>query len=78
MNPTIAEILKEQQIVIDMQATDRWQAIDELLGRLIETGTVRAESREAVASALRKREETRAVHEHRHRVWHRNPARSHQ
>lgn len=55
---TIADILDEDRIVTDLQASDRWAAIDELINRLVDTGKVRAEDREAIASVVRKREQS--------------------
>ncbi|HEX4349507.1 MAG TPA: PTS sugar transporter subunit IIA, partial [Verrucomicrobiae bacterium] len=40
----------------DLRATDRWEAIDELITNLVATGRVKSEDRDAVGGALRKRE----------------------
>lgn len=53
---TLADILSEEQIVPDMKASDRWEAIDELIGRLVSAGRIRPENREAIAAVVKKRE----------------------
>ncbi len=42
--------------VVDLQARDRWQAIDELMDHLVATHKIPAEHRDAIAACLRKRE----------------------
>ena len=42
--------------VVDLQAQDRWQAIDELLNHLVDTHKIRARHRESIAAGIRKRE----------------------
>lgn len=56
VNTSVANILKENQTITDLRAPDRWQAIDELLDRLVETGAMKSEHHEGVGDALRKRE----------------------
>jgi mannitol/fructose-specific phosphotransferase system IIA component (Ntr-type) len=58
MNTRIADILTGSQIVPELRATDRWQAIDELLDRLTETGAIKPGQRDVVAQAVRKREQS--------------------
>ena len=53
---TLADILKREQIVADLKATNRWEAIDELLDLLVHSGKIKAEHREAIAAVVRKRE----------------------
>src|SRR5271165_1475174 len=43
-------------ILPEMQAADRWAAIDDLVGNLIATGRIRAESRDAITAVVKKRE----------------------
>ena len=43
-------------ILPEMQAVDRWAAIDDLVGNLIATGRIRAESRDAITAVVKKRE----------------------
>lgn len=52
----LGDILSKEQIVPDLQATDRWQAIDELIGNLVSTGKIKSEHREAITAVVRKRE----------------------
>ncbi|PWU12816.1 MAG: PTS sugar transporter subunit IIC [Verrucomicrobia bacterium] len=52
----LGDILSKEQILIDLQADDRWQAIDELIGNLVATGRIKPEHRDAVAAVVKKRE----------------------
>jgi len=52
----LGDILSKEQIVPDLQAADRWQAIDELINNLVVTGKIKAEHREAITAVVRKRE----------------------
>ena len=52
----LADILTREQILPDLQATDRWQAIDELINNLVTTGKIKAENREAISGVVKKRE----------------------
>jgi mannitol/fructose-specific phosphotransferase system IIA component (Ntr-type) len=52
----LGDILSKEQIVPDLQAADRWQAIDELIGNLVSTGKIKSEHREAITAVVRKRE----------------------
>lgn len=54
----LVDILTKDQIVTDLKATDRWEAIDELIDTLVATGRIRPEHRDAVAAAVRKREQS--------------------
>ncbi len=53
---TLADILRKEQIVADLKASNRWEAIDELLDLLVHCGKIKAENREAIAAVVRKRE----------------------
>lgn len=53
---TLADILRKEQIVPDLKATNRWEAIDELLDLLVHCGKIKSENREAIAAVVRKRE----------------------
>ncbi len=53
---TLADILRKEQIVADLQASNRWQAIDERLDLLVHCGKIKPENREAIAAVVRKRE----------------------
>lgn len=52
----LRDILSPSQIVPDLQATDRWQAIEELINNLVSTGKIKPEHRDAVSAVVRKRE----------------------
>ncbi|HYV27778.1 MAG TPA: PTS sugar transporter subunit IIA [Candidatus Eisenbacteria bacterium] len=52
----LGDILSKEQIITDMRAANRWEAIDELINNLVTTGKITAESREAVAAVVKKRE----------------------
>jgi mannitol/fructose-specific phosphotransferase system IIA component (Ntr-type) len=52
----LGDILSNEQIIPDLQAADRWQAIDELIGNLVTTGRIKPEHREAITAVVRKRE----------------------
>ncbi len=38
----LADILGREQIVPELKATNRWEAIDELIGNLIATGKIQS------------------------------------
>jgi fructose-specific phosphotransferase system IIA component len=52
----LVDILTTDQILTDLQATDRWQAIDELINNLVTTGKIQSENRDAIAAVVKKRE----------------------
>src|SRR5665811_1704039 len=52
----LADILNKAQIIPDLKATTRWEAIDELIGNLVATGKIQAADRDAVTAAVKKRE----------------------
>lgn len=52
----LADILTKDQILTDLQAADRWQAIDELISNLVTTGKIQAQHRESIAAVVKKRE----------------------
>ncbi|MEN9575970.1 MAG: Nitrogen regulatory protein [Verrucomicrobiota bacterium] len=53
---TLTDILRKEQIVADLKASNRWEAIDELLNLLVHCGKIKPENREAIAAVVRKRE----------------------
>jgi mannitol/fructose-specific phosphotransferase system IIA component (Ntr-type) len=55
---TLASLLSEDQIIPELSATDRWQALEEIVSRLIEKGHLDAAYREEAIAALRHREDT--------------------
>src|SRR5437016_10406823 len=52
----LGDILDREQIVPELQATTRWEAIDELLNVLVNCGKIKPESRQAIAGVVKKRE----------------------
>ena len=42
--------------MIDLEAADRWQAIEELLSNLVAAGKIKSKNKEAIAAAVKKRE----------------------
>ena len=52
----LVDILTKAQILTDLQAADRWQAIDELINNLVTTGKIQAQHRDAIAAVVKKRE----------------------
>ena len=52
----LADILTHEQILPDLQATNRWEAIDELINNLITTGKIKPEDRDAISAVVKKRE----------------------
>jgi mannitol/fructose-specific phosphotransferase system IIA component (Ntr-type) len=52
----LVDILTQAQIIPDLRATNRWEAIDELTGTLVATGKIQPGDRAAVTAAVKKRE----------------------
>jgi len=52
----LADILSRDQILTDLHAGNRWEAIDELIDNLVKTGRIMAEHRDAITAAVKKRE----------------------
>jgi mannitol/fructose-specific phosphotransferase system IIA component (Ntr-type) len=52
----LGDILGREQIITELKATNRWEAIDELIENLVATGKIKAEHREAIAAVVKKRE----------------------
>ena len=52
----LVDILTKDQILTDLQAKDRWEAIDELINNLVATGKIQPQHREAIAAVVKKRE----------------------
>jgi len=52
----LGDILTEAQIITDLRATNRWEAIDELINNLVTTGKIIPEHQEAIAAVVKKRE----------------------
>ena len=54
----LGDILTTQQIVPELTATNRWEAIDELIGTLVLAGKITPPDREAVTAVVKKREQS--------------------
>ncbi|MEC8973592.1 MAG: PTS sugar transporter subunit IIA [Verrucomicrobiota bacterium] len=52
----LADFLTKEQVVTDLKATDRWEAIEELIDLLVANGQVDSDHREAVVSVVKNRE----------------------
>src|SRR5437762_3133825 len=52
----LGDILTRDQIVTDLRANDRWEAIDELINNLVATGKIKQEHHDAITAVVKKRE----------------------
>lgn len=52
----LADILSPAQIIPELRAANRWEAIDELIDNLVVTGKIKPEHRESITAVVRKRE----------------------
>ncbi len=52
----LGDILSREQILPELRAANRWEAIDELIENLVAAGKIRPEHREAIAAVVKKRE----------------------
>lgn len=52
----LGDILSREQIITDLRATNRWEAIDELIENLVATGKISPQHREAIVAVVKKRE----------------------
>ena len=52
----LGDILSREQIIPDLRATNRWEAIDELINNLVATGKITPEHHDAIAAVVKKRE----------------------
>ena len=52
----LGDILCPEQILPDMQAGNRWEAIDELINNLLATGKIKPEHQESIAGVVKRRE----------------------
>ena len=55
---SLAELLSADQIIPEMKATERWDAIVELMDLLVARGQIKPEDREGILASLKQREET--------------------
>jgi fructose-specific phosphotransferase system IIA component len=52
----LGDILTKDQILTDLRATNRWEAIDELINNLVGTGKIKSEHHDAISAVVKKRE----------------------
>jgi len=52
----LSDILTAPQILPELKAVNRWEAIEELIGQLVESGKLKPENREPVTATVKKRE----------------------
>jgi len=52
----LGDILTPEQIRADLQATNRWEAIDELINNLVECAKIKPEHKDAIIAVVKKRE----------------------
>ena len=52
----LGDILGQDNILPELKAANRWDAIDELIGNLVTTGKIKAENRDAISAVVKKRE----------------------
>jgi mannitol/fructose-specific phosphotransferase system IIA component (Ntr-type) len=52
----LGDILSPEQISPEMKASNRWEAIDELIDQLVLSSKIKAEHREAITAVVKKRE----------------------
>ena len=52
----LADFLTKEQVVTDLKASDRWEAIEELIDLLVDSGQIKSDHREAIVSIVKKRE----------------------
>ena len=52
----LADILSPEQIIPELRAANRWEAIDELIENLVVAGKIKPEHREPITAVVRKRE----------------------
>ena len=55
---SLASLLSSEQIIPEMQATERWPAIVELIDLLVSQDRIAPASRDGILAALKQREET--------------------
>src|SRR2546428_13046422 len=55
---SLAELLSADQIIPEMKATERWDAIVELIDLLVAPNQIKPEDRDGILASLKQREET--------------------
>ena len=54
----LSDFLGPNPIIVDLQAEDRWDAIDELLDHLVKHQKIKPDNRSAIGDAVKKREKS--------------------
>ncbi len=52
----LGDILSKELIIPDLRASDRWEAIEELIDHLVATGKIEEKHREPISEVVKKRE----------------------
>ncbi|MHB8523226.1 MAG: PTS sugar transporter subunit IIA [Limisphaerales bacterium] len=52
----LGDFLSTEQVIADLRATNRWEAIDELVSHLVTCGKIKPEDRDAIVAVVKKRE----------------------
>ncbi|HEV2393011.1 MAG TPA: PTS sugar transporter subunit IIA [Verrucomicrobiae bacterium] len=52
----LGDILSKEQIVTDLRAATRWEAIDELINNLVASGKIKPQHHDPIAAVVKKRE----------------------
>jgi len=52
----LGDILSKDQIITGLNASNRWEAIDELIQNLVNTGKIKPTDHEAISAVVKKRE----------------------
>ena len=52
----LSDFFGSDSVIPAMRASDRWEAIDELIGNLVASSKIKAEHREAITAVVKKRE----------------------
>src|SRR6516164_9013104 len=52
----LGDILTKEQIITELRAANRWEAIDELINNLVATGKIKPEHHDAISAVVKKRE----------------------
>ena len=52
----LSEIIKKDHVIHELKATNRWEAIDELVGKLVASGAIREAECDSILDEVRKRE----------------------
>ncbi|MBI07805.1 MAG: PTS sugar transporter subunit IIC [Opitutae bacterium] len=55
---TLSEIIQEDRIIPELKASDRWEAIDELIDKLVDGGALPATDRNAIIEEVKRREKS--------------------